>query len=88
MSAAKRKVYGAAFKGKVGLEAIRELKTINEIAEEHGVHPACQSALLIYQFPAGISVNIVHPCSAQYLMILSHAQRVRGLFSHYGVVKS
>lgn len=29
MSAAKRKVYGAAFKGKVGLEAIRGLKTIN-----------------------------------------------------------
>ncbi len=40
MSAAKRKVYGAAFKGKVGLEAIRGLKTINEIAQEHGVHPA------------------------------------------------
>ena len=40
MSAVKRKVYGAAFKGKVGLEAIRGLKTINEIAQEHGVHPA------------------------------------------------
>ncbi|MFA5732349.1 MAG: transposase, partial [Acidithiobacillus sp.] len=40
MSAAKRKVYGAAFKGKVGLEAIRGAKTINEIAQEHGVHPA------------------------------------------------
>jgi hypothetical protein len=36
MSAVKRKVYGAAFKGKVGLEAIRGLKTINEIAQEQG----------------------------------------------------
>ena len=32
MNTAKRKVYGVAFKGKVGLEAIRGLKTINEVA--------------------------------------------------------
>ncbi len=30
---------GAAFKDKVGLEANRELKTINEITQEHGVRP-------------------------------------------------
>jgi len=40
MSAVKRKVYGAAFKAKVGLEAVRGVKTINEIAREHGVHAA------------------------------------------------
>ena len=40
MSAAKRKVYGTTFKGKVGLEPIRGLKTINEIAQEHGVYLA------------------------------------------------
>ncbi len=34
MSAVKPKVYGATFKGKVGLEAIRGLKTINEIATD------------------------------------------------------
>ena len=37
--AKKRKVYGADYKAKVGLEAIRGLKTINQIAQEFGVHP-------------------------------------------------
>ena len=40
MSEAKRRTYTAAFKAKVGLEAIRGVKTINEIGQEHGVHPA------------------------------------------------
>lgn len=40
MSAGKRNVYGSAFKAKVGLEAIRGMKTVNEIAQEHGVHPS------------------------------------------------
>ncbi len=41
MSEAKtRKVYSAAFKAKVGLEALREGKTVNQIAQAHGVHPA------------------------------------------------
>lgn len=35
----KRRVHGAEFKGKVGLEAVRGVKTINEIAQEHDVHP-------------------------------------------------
>ena len=39
MSGAKRKVHGAEFKAKVGLEAIHGVKTINQIAQEHGVHP-------------------------------------------------
>jgi len=34
-----RQVHTAAYKAKVGLEAIRGLKTINEIAQAHGVHP-------------------------------------------------
>ena len=36
----KRKVHSAEFKGKVGLEAVRGVKTVNEIAQQHGVHPA------------------------------------------------
>ena len=40
MSEAKRKTYTAAFKAKVGLEAIRGVKTVNEIGQDHGVHPA------------------------------------------------
>ncbi|CDQ11886.1 transposase (fragment) [Acidithiobacillus ferrivorans] len=39
MSVGKRKIYSGAFKAKVGLEAIRGVKTVNEIAQEHGVHP-------------------------------------------------
>jgi transposase len=35
----KRKVHGAEFKAKVGLEAIRGDKTLNEIGQLHGVHP-------------------------------------------------
>lgn len=39
----KRKVHSAEFKGKVGLEAVRGIKTVNEIAQHHGVHPVMVS---------------------------------------------
>jgi putative transposase len=35
----KRKQYSAQFKFKVALEADRGLKTINQLASEHGLHP-------------------------------------------------
>jgi transposase len=35
----KRKQYSAAFKAKVALEAIKEEKTVAEIASEYGIHP-------------------------------------------------
>lgn len=35
----KRKVHTAEFKAKVGLEAVRGVKTISEIAQAYGVHP-------------------------------------------------
>jgi hypothetical protein len=34
MGEAKRKTYAAAFKAKVGLEAIRGVRTVNEIGQE------------------------------------------------------
>lgn len=34
-----RKRYSAEFKAKVALKAIREQRTVNEIASEYGVHP-------------------------------------------------
>ena len=37
--AKKRKVHAPEFKAKVGLEALRGVKTINEIGQEYGVHP-------------------------------------------------
>jgi transposase-like protein len=35
----KRKVHSPEFKAKVGLEALKGVKTINEIVQEYGVHP-------------------------------------------------
>lgn len=35
----KRKMHTAEFKAKVGLEAVRGVKTISEIAQAYGVHP-------------------------------------------------
>ena len=35
----KRRTHPADFKAKIGLEAVRGVKTINEIAQEHNVHP-------------------------------------------------
>lgn len=39
MSEKKRKIFTGTQKAKVALEAVKGLKTINEIAQEHGVHP-------------------------------------------------
>jgi transposase-like protein len=38
----KRSVHLPEFKAKVGLEAVRGVKTINEIAHDYGVHPVQQ----------------------------------------------
>ncbi len=37
--AKKRKIHSPDFKAKVGLDALRGIKTINEIGQEYGVHP-------------------------------------------------
>ena len=37
--AKKRKVHTPEFKAKVGLEALRGVRTINEIGQDYGVHP-------------------------------------------------
>ena len=37
--AKKRKIPSPDYKAKIGLEAIRGVKTINQIAQEYGVHP-------------------------------------------------
>lgn len=39
MSENKRKVFSGEFKAKVALEAVRGVKTVNEIAQDFGVHP-------------------------------------------------
>jgi transposase len=35
----KRKRHGAEFKAKVALEALKEVKTVNELSSVYGVHP-------------------------------------------------
>jgi transposase len=40
MSENKRKVHSPEFKAKVGLEALKGVKTVNEIGQEYGVHPS------------------------------------------------
>jgi transposase-like protein len=37
--AKQRQVHSPEFKAKVGLEALRGMKTVNEIGQEYGVHP-------------------------------------------------
>ena len=39
MSETKRKIFSGEFKAKVALEAIRGIRTVNEIGREFGVHP-------------------------------------------------
>ncbi len=39
MSESRRKNFTGEFKAKVALEAIRGIKTVNEIGQEFGVHP-------------------------------------------------
>lgn len=39
MSETKRKLFTGEFKAKVALEALRGQKTVNEIAQEFGIHP-------------------------------------------------
>jgi transposase-like protein len=38
--AKRRQTHTPEFKAKVGLEALREVKQINEIGQEYGVHPS------------------------------------------------
>lgn len=35
----KRKKHSAEFKAKIAMEAIKEQRTVNEIASEYGIHP-------------------------------------------------
>ena len=39
MSESKRKSFSSELKAKVALEAIRDVKTVNQICQEFGVHP-------------------------------------------------
>ncbi len=39
VSEKKRNIFSSQFKAKVALEALRGVKTVNEIAQEFGVHP-------------------------------------------------
>jgi transposase len=38
MSEKKRKVFSSSFKAKVAIDALREQKTVNQLAQDHGIH--------------------------------------------------
>ena len=52
----KRKYYGPEFKAKAGLEAVRGVRTINEISQEYGVQ---QRPDTVYQSASGGGAMIV-----------------------------
>ena len=47
MSEVKRKNFTGAQKAKVAVEAIKGAKTVNQIAQEYGVHPTQVSPLFV-----------------------------------------
>jgi len=65
----KRKVHTPEFKAKVGLEALRGQKTINEIGQEYGVHPVTvgqwkreiqEQAKMLFEGKRGPKANVGH----------------------------
>ena len=52
----KRRVHTAEFKAKVGLEAVRGVKTVTEIAQDYGVHPVLVVFALIGKIPLPVGV--------------------------------
>ena len=69
MSETKRKIFSGEFKAKVALEAIRGIKTVNEIAQDFGVHPTqvglwkkeLQVRLPTYLMPSVAQSLWIHP---------------------------
>jgi len=62
--AKKRKFHTPEFKAKVGLEALRGVKTINEIGQEYGVHPVTvgpRCFALTFQLIQSVELLVVMP---------------------------
>ena len=51
-----RKRYSAEFKARVALDAVKGLKTVNELASTYGVHPCAVSVAL----SSSLSVGSAH----------------------------
>jgi len=64
----KRKQYSASFKAKVALEAIRGLKTTNEIASEFGVHTTQIGYWKKLDIPAEVRRGLVDPTCGEILI--------------------
>ena len=62
MSEKKRKILTGTQKAKIALEAVKEQKTVNEIAQEYGVHPTqiglWKKALLENTAPGHLKVSM------------------------------
>ena len=50
----RRKVHTPEFKAKVALDAMRGMKSLNEIGQEYGVHLACRNMAFLPNFGSSI----------------------------------
>ena len=81
--AKKRRQFSNSFKFKVALEAVQELKTINEIASNHEVHPSQVKAWkkqLLAEGPAVFGGNLIRQQEQQ-------SEREAELFEQIGRLK-
>jgi transposase-like protein len=75
-----RKRYSAEFKAKVALEAAKEIKTLNELASQYGVH-----SVQISQWKKQLLENISGMFSTQKKNV-NHAQKFDELYRQIGEV--
>ena len=75
-----RKKHSAEFKAKVALEAAKEIKTLNELASQYGIHP-CQ----ISQWKKQLLESLTSVFSTQRKAI-DHAKKFDELYRQIGEV--
>ena len=75
-----RKKHSAEFKAKVALEAAKEIKTLNELASQYGVH-SCQ----ISQWKKQLLDNLAEVFSTQNKNV-NHAKKFDELYRQIGEV--
>ena len=73
MERSSRKKFSSSFKSKVALEAVKGLKTINEIASEYGLQPVSYTHL---QHHNVVGIVYFHNCLADYIAVLCRDARL------------
>ena len=84
--ARKRRNFNGSFKAKVALEAVKEHRTINELAQKHKLH-ATQINLWKKQLIDGASVVFENGCGAKSREAASNEPQVAELYEQIGRLK-